>query len=141
MSMRLTLLTAAVAGGLLAVQTAPARADMMSACAPEIGRYCADVSQGRGRIAACLASRRDQLGPACLSEVQAVSQGRLIPSDARRLLTPGFSAALPATCDTAAAQLCPGIPPGDGRVFACLYARGNRVGGLCMAAAKAAVGG
>jgi hypothetical protein len=37
----------------------------------------------------------------------------------------------------AAARLCPGVPLGDGRAFACLYARNDRAGQACSSAAQA----
>jgi cysteine rich repeat protein len=116
-----------------------ARADMMKACAPEVSRYCANVSQGRGRIAACLASRMGQLGTACRPEVQAVGQSRLTPGYARKIFDPAFRAPLPQACVAPAAQFCPGMKPGEGQVFACLYAYSDRVGKACSGAAQAAL--
>jgi hypothetical protein len=121
----------------LAASAAAARADLMSACAPEVSRYCADVSAGRGRVSACLAGRIAELGPACLPEVQAVARSRLVPGDMRKVFDPSFRAALPAACAGPAARLCPGVTPGDGRVFACLYARSTQVDASCAAAAEA----
>lgn len=118
---------------------APARADMMTACAPEVQRFCSDVSRGRGRISACLASEMARLSPGCRGEVQSVMAGPLTPAYVRRALQPGFSAPLPAACVTPAAQLCPNIPATDARVFACLYARGDRAGRACNNAANAAL--
>jgi hypothetical protein len=140
MAMRLILLPVLVALGVLAGPATPARADLLTACSPEVRTYCADVRQGRGRITACLASHRDQLGSGCLPEVQATARRRTMPSQARRVLGPGFRADLPPACTVAAARYCPGVPAGDGRVFACLYARADRVDPKCTSAAKAVVG-
>jgi hypothetical protein len=129
----------AVLAGVLPV--APARADLMTACAPEIQRYCADVSRGRGRISACLASEMASLGAACRPEVQGVMQSPLTPGYVRRALDPSFQAPLPQACVTPAKALCPGIPPGDARVFACLYARADRAGKACSDAATATLRG
>ena len=63
-----------------------------------------------------------------------------MPRIARRVLSPGFHADLPAACAAAAARYCPSLPPGGGGVFACLYARSDRVDATCSAAARAAVG-
>ena len=114
-----------------------ARADLMTACASEASRYCADVSKGRGRISACLAGQMRRLSPACLPEVQAVGQSRLIPGYVRKALNPAFRAPLPQACAAPAAQFCPGMTPGEGRVFACLYARSDRVPKTCSDAAQA----
>jgi hypothetical protein len=139
MPLRTLLLGTALAILGLAGQTGAARADLLAACAPEIGRFCADVSEGRGRVAACLASHLPDLGTGCRPEVQAVTQARLMPGYARRILSPGFHADLPSACAPAAARYCPRVPPGDGRVFACLYARSDRVDASCSDAARAAV--
>ena len=109
----------------------------MTACASEVPRYCADVSQGRGHISACLASYMGQLGAACLPEVQAVGRSRLTPRYVRNVFDPAFRAPLPQACVAPAAQFCPGMAPGEGRVFACLYAHSNRVGKACSDAAQA----
>ncbi len=114
-----------------------ARADLMTACASESTRYCADVSKGRGRISACLVGQMSRLGPACVPEVQAVGQSRLTPGSVRKVFNPAFRAALPQACAAPAAQFCPGMTPGEGRVFACLYARSDRVPKTCSDAAQA----
>ena len=122
---------------LLTAHATHARADVMTACAPEISRYCADVSKGRGRISACLMGQMGRLGPACLPEVQAVAKGRRTPSYVRKALDPAFRAPLPAACAAPAAQFCPGMRAGGGGVFACLYAYSDRVPKACLDAAQA----
>ena len=119
----------------LTTHATEARADLMTACASEISQYCADVSQGRGRISACLMSQMGRLGSACRPEVQAVAQSRLTPSYVRKALNSGFRAPLPEACAAPAAQFCPGM--GQGRVFACLYARSDRIPKACSDAAQA----
>ncbi len=102
----------------LTAHATDARADIMAACASEISRYCADVSEGRGRISSCLA-------------------GRLTPGSMRKIFNPAFRAPLPKACAAPAAKFCPGMKPGEGRVFACLYARSDRVPKACSDAAQA----
>ena len=133
------LIAAAVAAAAQSGPAGPARADMMSACAPAIGQFCADVRRGRGRLAACLASQRPALAQDCRAEVLAAGRSPLVPRTARAVLAPGFSAALPPACAEAAARFCPGLPSGDGRVLACLYARSDRVDAPCVSAARSAI--
>ena len=121
----------------LTAHATDARADLMTACASESSRYCADVSKGRGRISACLVGQMGRLGPACLPEVRAVGQSRLTPGYVRKIFNPAFRAPLPQACAASAAQFCPGMTPGEGRVFACLYARSDRVPKACSSAAQA----
>ena len=120
----------------LLAAAAPAHADLMTSCAAEVGRYCADVDHGRGRMTACLASRWDELGAQCQSAVQSATRHPLVPGSARRIFDPSFRAALPAVCQPAAARVCPDVPAGDGRVFACLYARSSQVGADCTSEAE-----
>ena len=136
---RLIPLLAVLAGAVLPV--APARADLMSTCAPEIQRFCTDVSRGRGRVSACLASEMNRLGAACRAEVQGVMASPLTPGYVRRALDPSFKAPLPAACVAPAKALCPSIPASDARVFACLYARSDRAGRDCSNAATATLKG
>jgi hypothetical protein len=125
---------------LLAGLTAPglARAEMMTSCQPEIAQYCGGVSKGRGRIAACLVGRTDQLSAACRPEVQATMKSPFIPGDMRSIFQPGFDAPIPASCAPAARRYCSGITS-QGRVFACLYAHSSQAGGACAADARAGV--
>ena len=112
-----------------------ARADIMTTCTSEISKYCADVSEGEGRIVACLVGQMGRLSPACLADVQ--EQGPNAPDPMRKVFNPAFRAPLPETCAAPAAQFCPGMTPGEGRVFACLYARSDRVPKACSDAAQA----
>jgi len=122
----------------------PARADIITACSAEIGRYCADVPEGRGRIAACLIGNEARLGGACRPELRALADraGRnvMLPGGVRRLLAPDFAADLPASCSGDVARLCADASSGA-PTFACLYARGDRVSETCTVDARRATGG
>ena len=134
---RIALLPLLALAAALAAHPLPARANLMSACATEISRFCTDVNQGRGRISACLAGEMGKLGASCRSEVQAVGRGALTPKSVRKVFDASFRAPLPQACVAPAASVCPGVPTGDGRVFACLYARSDRVPAACTSAAEA----
>jgi hypothetical protein len=134
-----TLLPVLAVAAALSAPVEPARADLMSACASEIGQNCSAVSQGRGRVSACLAAHMGSLSAACRTEVQAVGQSRLTPGWVRPIFDPSFRAPLPQACTQAAGQFCPGMAPGEGRVFACLYAFSDRVPKTCSDAAQAAL--
>ena len=138
MSMRSNaLLSVLTLATVLMAHATDARADLMTACASEASQYCADVSKGRGRVSACLAGQMGRLSPACLPEVEAVGQSRLTPGYVRKVFNPSFRAPLPPACAAPAAEFCRGMTPGEGRVFACLYARSDRVPKACSDAAQA----
>lgn len=118
-----------------------ARADMMTTCAAEVGKYCSAVTSGRGRVSACLASHMGQLNAACRTDVAAVGRSPLTPRWVRPVFDPSFRAPLPQACTAPAAQFCPGMTPGEGRVFACLYAFSDRVPKTCSDAAQSALKG
>jgi hypothetical protein len=137
MRLRTILPLLALAAGLSAAE--PVRADLMTTCASEIGQYCAGISRGRGRISACLAAYTDRISSACRAEVAGVARGPLVPGSVKAVLNPGFRAPLPAACTADAGRYCSGVPQGDGRAFACLYANSNRVSAACTSAAEATV--
>jgi hypothetical protein len=125
---------------LLGLPTA-ARGDLLERCAPEIGRDCADVVEGRGRIAACLIGERERLSPACRPEVERAGRGLFVPRGVRAVIDPGFRADLPAACDGDAGRFCTDVPRGDGRIFACLYAREPSVSPPCREAVRGTLAG
>ena len=84
-------------------------------------------------------AQMSRLSAACQPEVQAVAQSRLTPSYVRKALNPAFRAPLPEPCAAPAAQLCPGMTPGQGPVYACLYARSDRISKACSTASQAAL--
>ena len=131
--MRSNALPLALVIGLAALAT-DARANIMTTCTSEISRYCADVSEGKGRIVACLVGQMGQLSPVCLADVQ--EQGSNAPGAMRVVFNPAFRASLPEVCAAPAAEFCPQMTPGEGRVFACLYARSDRVPRACSDAAQ-----
>lgn len=118
---------------------ASAHAEVMTTCTSEIGRYCADVNKGEGRVVACLVSQMGRLGPACQADVQEL--GPMAPGAVRIVFNPGFRLSLPEACAQPAAKLCPRMKAGEGRVFACLYARSDRIPKACSDAAQAALAG
>jgi hypothetical protein len=139
MQLRLLLAVLALAAGLGAADAA--RADLMATCAADIQRFCPSIDRGQGRISACLAAFSASVSTACRTEVARVSRGPLVPRDVRTVMKGGFSAAVPAACTDSVARFCQGVPPGDGRVFACLYANSNRVPKACTEAARATIRG
>jgi hypothetical protein len=98
------------------------RANEFSAdCAGDVYRFCPGTPRGKGRILGCLADHagKRELSSTCEAAVATALEN-----------VGEFSAA----CANEAAQLCPGIEPGGGRVFLCLRAQSERLSTRCQRA-------
>lgn len=127
----------------LAAPAHTARADMMSACQSDISSYCSGVSDGRGRISACLFSQSSKLGADCKSEVEALAKqdqdDRLLPASVRSLMGSGAAPAVPSACSGDESQFCSGADSGGRNMLACLYAHSESVSSGCSSAIQAAL--
>jgi hypothetical protein len=112
----LRLLTGLLALG-AALAAAPARAD--SACLDDARRHCPDVPFGDGRVLACLERHWNQLSGACIQDIQKV-QAR--------------SREISLACAADVWSFCPNVPPGEGRVRACLWERWDELSSTCKEA-------
>ncbi len=88
-------------------------------CQGDVWQFCQGVAPGRGRILACLKSHEAELSPPCAEEF-----GRA------REKVRGIRQA----CAADASQLCAGIKPGQGRLYACLVSNRDRVSPPCQQA-------
>ncbi len=93
------------------------------ACAQDAARLCPGVEQGAGKILDCLKRQPAALSGPCRLAVAT-------PLEALDELT--------ASCSDDAARVCPGVPPGGGRVLDCLRAGWNALSESCQAALWAA---
>ena len=132
-----------LAAGLGAAPDTGRAQDMMTTCATDIGQFCRDVSNGRGRVLACLIAHGGKVSPACMADVTATAErgsgNPLVPSGVRKMLQGGGSAAVPEVCSADAASLCAGASPGAEHTLACLYARGDRVSDACSSGVRGAL--
>lgn len=120
---------------------APSHAsELMTACSLDIETQCKGVSEGRGRISACLYGHDNKLTDACKPEVAKVTTGsmfkRMIPAGIRNLNDTPYEAELRKACSADITSLCKTVAPGDDRLLACLYAWGNKVSSGCRSEAK-----
>jgi len=91
------------------------------ACADDVRSYCADVAPGQGRVLKCLAANQGSLSPQC----QGIVQG------AREKLSEFQKA-----CGGDTKRFCKGIPPGQGRILACLKSKEAELSPTCAALMK-----
>jgi hypothetical protein len=96
-------------------------------CKPDIARLCPGARPGGGQIVECLKANAGQLSPGCKARV----------GEMKAIL-----AEVDAACEEDIHFLCAGVPPGGGRVAACLKQNIGEVSPRCkvrLAEAKRAV--
>lgn len=94
----------------------PVAADADSACLPDAQRHCAGIPIGDGRVLTCLKTRWKDLASACQQEIQGVENRARQISNA---------------CAVDVWQYCQSVPPGQGRIRTCLWARWNDLSSTC----------
>jgi hypothetical protein len=91
------------------------------ACNHDVYEHCRRAPAGGGRVLSCLVGNWEHLSSTCSDAVAKVAER------ARK-----FAGA----CSADAEQLCAGIEPGGGRIFACLKLQERAVSGRCAAALR-----
>ena len=127
-------LIVSIVAGVLAVGAAPAYAveDIVASaragCQAEIDSYCKDVSEGEGRVLACLSAHDDKLSARCNYALY----------DASAQLE-RFAVAIKyvaAECGSDIEKNCANVPIGDGRVSECLKKNTKTLTDSCKQAMK-----
>ena len=109
--------TATALGLLLAALSAAAPARAEDACADDAARICAGIPPGEGRIYYCLRSNWNRLSEACQKTLDWAQQ---------RAKDVGLD------CQADAFSWCQGVPPGQGRLFACLVSHRDQLSSRCQ---------
>jgi len=112
---RPTRIGAAIAFGVLALCAAPGRAE--EPCAADARRACAGIPPGDGRVFYCLKTNEGSLSEECRAVL------RWAEERAREV-------ALGCQADTFA--WCQGVPPGHGRLLACLLSHRDSLSSQCQ---------
>ena len=101
---------------------------VVKGCDKEIKTYCQDVTQGEGRVLACLYARGDKLSGQCEYALYdaAVQLERAVNA----------LAYLANECRDDLKSFCSGIEPGGGRLVQCLDKNSAKVSSRCKQAAK-----
>ncbi|MEM9105381.1 MAG: cysteine rich repeat-containing protein [Pseudomonadota bacterium] len=122
---------------------APAAAELMEACAPDISSLCEGIQEGRGRISACLFAHSNKISPACVPELDKVTSTRMfqsrIPQGIHSLNDTAYEASLREICAPDIKNHCSNVKPGDDRLLACLYAWNTKVSAACRNEARTAL--
>jgi hypothetical protein len=126
-----------------ALTASSARADMMSDCKADIASLCSGVSDGHGRLSACLFSQASRLDPTCKSAVETLARqdqsSMLLPAHVRNLMGSGSAPTVPAACSADEGRFCSGADAGSRNMLACLYAHSDSVSAVCASAIEAAL--
>ena len=85
-------------------------------CAGDVAKFCGNVKQGEGRIAACLRQNAAQLSPACQAHLAQVKEAVKEAHQA---------------CEDDIMMYCAGVKPGGGRIMECLKANKSHLSFKC----------
>ncbi len=89
-----------------------AQQNLVSDCAPEIAKYCANVTPGAHRIVACLISYEDKISPRCRMTAYLGSDDLGVRMKALKVMATNCSADI--------LQYCTNVSAGGGRIYDCL---------------------
>jgi len=87
--------------------------DAFEACQTDVASYCPGVPAGQGRVHACLMKHKSSLSQEC-----AASEFRNQAAQAKDIR---MSPEAMKYCGPVMTKFCPGVEPGEGRMWACLF--------------------
>lgn len=99
-------------GVLVSTSAAFAQQNLASDCAPEITKYCSNVTPGADRIVACLISYEDKISPRCRMTAYLGSDDLGVRMKALK--------AMAKSCSADILQYCSSVSAGGGRIYDCL---------------------
>jgi hypothetical protein len=111
-TMKKTVAYAFVFGALASTSAALAQQNLASDCAPEIAKYCSNVTPGAHRIVACLISYEDKISPRCRMTAYLGSDDLGVRMKALK--------AMAKSCSADILQYCSSVSAGGGRIYDCL---------------------
>ena len=89
-----------------------AQQNLVSDCAPDIAKYCSNVTPGAHRIVACLISYEDKISPRCRMTAYLGSDDLGVRMKALK--------AMAKSCSADILQYCSSVSAGGGRIYDCL---------------------
>ena len=103
-------------------------ANLESACAKDIKKYCRTVTPGEGRMIYCMEAHEDKISPKCAFELGEAATNVQTAADALK------DAVI--ACKAEIAGVCGKTLPGQGRIAACLLANKSSASSGCAEAIK-----
>jgi hypothetical protein len=97
---------------IISSSTAFAQQNLVSDCAPDIAKYCSNVTPGAHRIVACLISYEDKISPRCRMTAYMGSDDLGVRMKALK--------AMAKSCSADILQYCSSVSAGGGRIYDCL---------------------
>ncbi len=100
-----------------------------AACMPDVDKYCKDIQEGEGRIAACLDSKGDSISPGCRTargDLNAMISKKMDKADV----------AFRKNCGSDVQKFCSSVPSGKGRLLECLGKKEDSLSNSCKAFEK-----
>ena len=97
-----------------------------SACAEDIQKYCSTVTPGEGRMIYCMEAHEDKISTKCAFELGDAATGVQTATDALK------DAVI--ACKAEINGVCGKIPPGQGRIAACLLSNKSTASAACAEA-------
>jgi hypothetical protein len=107
--------------------------ELIAACKVEIDASCSDVSEGQGRITACLFARNHKLSSDCKAAVARATNG---VRESLLSMRGTYGARVRNACRLDVRRLCSGVDSGTQFVLACLYSQSQNLSEPCMNVAK-----
>jgi hypothetical protein len=99
-------------------------AKLESSCADDIKKYCSDVTPGEGRMIYCMQAHEDKISPKCAFDLEeAATDVQLHADNLKDAIT---------ACHAEITGVCGKIPPGQGRIAACLIANKSTASKNCV---------
>jgi len=103
-------------------------AKLESACAKDIKKYCKTVTPGEGRTIYCMEAHEDKISAKCTFELGEAATSVQTAADALK------DAVI--ACKAEINGVCGKVPPGQGRIAACLLSNKSTASAGCAEAIK-----
>src|SRR6478752_5128618 len=112
--------------GLLRERLAAGFKKLEAACGDDVKKYCSTVTPGEGRLIYCMQAHEDKISTKCAFELGEAATSVQTAADALK------DAVI--ACKAEISGVCGKIPPGEGRIAACLLSNKSTASPSCAEA-------